>query len=97
MDVKSDFIHGEIQEEIYMHKHEGFIQYHSLVCKLNKSLYGLKQVPRAWYAKMDNFLLSLGFERCKYDPNVYLQHVGKLFQVIVLYVDDIFITSICTI
>ena len=47
--------------------------------------------PRLWYAKMDNFMLSLGFKRCKYDPNVYLQHVGNLFQVIVLYFDDIFI------
>ena len=42
---------------------------------------------------MDNFLLSLGFERCKYDPNVYLQHVGDLLQVIVLYVDDLLITD----
>ena len=74
---------------------EGFIHYPSLVCRLKKSLYGLKQAPRAWYAKMDNFLLSLGFERCKYDPNVYLQHIGDSLQVIVLYVDDILITRSC--
>ena len=72
MDVKSDFLNGELHEEIYMHNPEGFICYPSLVCRLNKSVYGLKQSPRAWYAKMDNFLLSLGFERCKYDPNVCL-------------------------
>ena len=65
MDVKSEFIHGEIQEEIYMHKNEGFQEDHSFVCRLKKSLYGLKQAPRAWYAKMDNFLISLGFERWK--------------------------------
>ena len=63
MDVKSEFIHHEINEEIYVNHCKGFIYYHSLVCKLNKSLYGLKESPRAWYAKMDNFLLSLGFER----------------------------------
>ena len=63
MDVKSEFIHGEIQEEIYMQQPKGFIEYTSLVCKLKKYFYGLKQAPRAWYAKMDNFLLSLGFER----------------------------------
>ena len=63
MDVKSDFIHGEIHEDIYMHYHEVFINYPSLVCRLKKSLYGLKQAPRAWYAKMDKFLLSQGFER----------------------------------
>ena len=64
----------------------------SLVCRLNKSLYGLKQSPRAWYAKMDNFLLSLGFERCKYETNVYFKHIGDLLQVIVLYVDNLLIT-----
>ena len=79
-----------------MQKPEGFLEYPSLVCRLNKSLYGLKQSPRAWYAKMDNFLLPLGFKRCKYDPNVYLKHVGDLLQVIVMYVDEILITGSCT-
>ena len=95
MDVKSDFIHREIHGEIYMWHPEDFIHYPSLVCRLKKSLYGLKQALWAWYAKMDNFLLSLGFERCKYDPNVYLQNVSDLLQVIVLYVDDILITGSC--
>ena len=63
MDVKGDFIHCDLHEEIYMQYPKGFIRDPSLVCKLSKSLYGLKQSPRAWYAKMDRFLLSLGFER----------------------------------
>ena len=63
MDVKTDFIHGDLHEEIYMQNLEGFIHDPSLVFILKKSLYGLKQAPEAWYAKMDNFLLSLGFER----------------------------------
>ena len=79
MDVKSAFLHGDLQEDIYMQQSEGFQEDPSLVCRLNKSLYGLKQSPRAWYAKMDNFLLSLGLVRCKYDPNVYLQHIGDVF------------------
>ena len=62
MDVMSDFIHGEIHEDIYMHHPKCFIHDTSLVFILNKSLYGPKQAPRAWYAKMDNFLLSLGSE-----------------------------------
>ena len=78
MDVKSDLKHGEIHEDIYMQKPEGFIHDPSLVFRLKKYLYGLKQAPRAWYAKMDKFLLSLGFERCKSDSNVYLQHVVNL-------------------
>ena len=60
MDVKSAFLHGEIQEEIYMNKPEGFQEYPSLFFRLNISLYGLKQAPRAWYAKIDSFLLSIG-------------------------------------
>ena len=49
----------------------------------------------AWYAKMDNFLLSRGFERWKYDPNVYFKHLYDYIQIIVLYVDNILITRIC--
>ena len=67
-----------------------------MICRLKKSLYGLKQVPRAWYAKMDAFLLSIGFTRCKSDPNVYLQKNYVNFEVIVIYVDDLLITCICT-
>ena len=63
MDVKSDLLHGEIQEYTYMHQPKGFQGDPSLVCMLKKSLYGLKQAPRAWYAKMDAFLLSIGFTR----------------------------------
>ena len=72
MDVKSDFLHGDLQEEIYMKHHKGYTSDPSLVCKLQKTLYGLKQAPRSLYAKMDGFLLSQNFQRCKYDPNVYL-------------------------
>ena len=63
MDVKSDFIHGEIHEDIYIYNLKCFIHDPSLFFRLKKSLYGLKQAPRDWYSKMDNFLLSQGFER----------------------------------
>ena len=65
MDVKSSFIHGDLHEEIYMNHLEGYISDPSLVCKLQKSLHGLKQAPRSWHAKMDAFLLSQNFQRCK--------------------------------
>ena len=74
MDVKSAFLHGDIHEEIYMKHPEGYITDPSLVCKLKKSLYGLKQAPREWYSKMDAFLLSQNFQRCRSDTNVYLQN-----------------------
>ena len=57
VDVKCAFLNGGITEDIYMHQPKGFVSNPYLVCKLNKSLYGLKQSPRAWYAKIDGFLL----------------------------------------
>ena len=61
MDVKSAFLHGDLQKEIYMKQLDGYTSDPSLVCKMQKSLYGLKQAPRAWYAKIDSFLLSHNF------------------------------------
>ena len=74
MDVKSAFLHGDLHEEIYMKHPEGYVTDPSLVCKLKKSLYGLKQALREWYSKMDAFLLSQNFYRCRSDTNVYSQN-----------------------
>ena len=65
MDVKSAFLNGDLQEDVYMTQPPGFEvegQEHK-VCKLIKALYGLKQAPRAWYAKMDDYLKKVGFQR----------------------------------
>ena len=94
MDVKSAFLHGDLHEEIYMEQPPGYIQNKSsLVCLLKKSLYGLKQAPRAWYAKMDSFLLDTGFSICHSDPNVYTKKAGNHLIILVLYVDDLILTS----
>ena len=78
MDVKYAFLHGDLHEEIYMEQPPGFIQNdYNLVCRLRKSLYGPKQAPRAWYAKMDRFLLDNGFSRCHSNNIVYTKKVGK--------------------
>ena len=72
MDVKSSFLHGDLQEEIYIEQPLGYVQDNSsLVCLLKKSLYSLKQAPRAWYAKMFSFLLDTGFSTCHSDLNVF--------------------------
>ena len=92
MDVKSTFLNGDIHEEIYMKHTKGYITDPSLFFKLKKSLYGLKQAPREWYSKMDAFLLSQNYQRCKSDPNVYIQQYDGHFIIIVLYVDDLLIT-----
>ena len=64
-----------------------------LVCNLKKLFYGLKQALRAWYAKIDGFLLSLNFVRCKSDLNVYLKMINGYLMIFVLYVDDLLITG----
>jgi hypothetical protein len=94
MDVKSAFLHGDLQKEIYMEQPPGYVQNDSsLVFRLKKSLYGLKQAPRAWYAKMDSFLIATGFSRCHSNPNVYSKKVGSHLIILVLYVDDLIITG----
>ena len=92
MDVECAFLNGDLNEYIYMKKQEYFVSNPSLVCRLKKSLYGLKQVPKAWYAKIDVFLMSLSFVRCKSDPNVYLKLIHGSLIIIVLYVDYLLIT-----
>ena len=61
VDVKCAFLNGDLTEYIYMHQPQGFSTNPSLVSRLKKSLYGLKQASKAWYAKIDSFLLSLNF------------------------------------
>jgi hypothetical protein len=69
MDVKTMFLHGDLEEEIYMKQLEGFLVNgkQELVWKLKKSLYGLNQYPRMWYRNFDTYILSLGFVRSKVD------------------------------
>ena len=84
MDVKCAFINGDLNEYIYMQKPEGFFSNTYFVCRLKKSLYGLKQSPKDWYAKIDGFLLSLSFILCMFDNNVYLKLIHGYFIIIVL-------------
>ena len=93
MDVKCDFVNGDINEEIYIDKPEGFFSNPYLVCTLKKSPYGLKQTPRAWYAKIDRFLLSLSFVLCNSISNVCLKLIHGSLMIIVLHVDDLLITG----
>jgi hypothetical protein len=95
MDVKNAFLYDDLYKEIYMEKPQGFMQDSYLVCRLKKSLYGLKQVLRAWYAKMDSYLLSQKFVCCKSDLNVYMLTTDDSLLLLVMYVDDLLIT-ICS-
>jgi hypothetical protein len=81
MDVKTTFLHGDLEEEIFMKQPEGYVVKgkKELVCKLKKSLYGLKQSPRMWYQKFDTYMLGLGFTRSKEDHCVYSKLIGDHF------------------
>jgi Reverse transcriptase (RNA-dependent DNA polymerase) len=73
MDIKTAFLNGVIEEEVYVEQPQGFETHDSQthVCRLKKALYGLKQAPRTWYGRIDNFLMSLGFIKSKADSNLY--------------------------
>ncbi|KAG7559229.1 Ribonuclease H-like superfamily [Arabidopsis thaliana x Arabidopsis arenosa] len=96
LDVMTAFLHGTLDEVIYMNQPEGFIEKgrEDEVCLLKKSLYGLKQSPRQWNQKFDEFMKSQGFHRSVNDPCVY--HKGstiddKIF--LLLYVDDMLVAA----
>jgi hypothetical protein len=93
MDVRTTFLNGEIEEEVYIKKLEGFMihdaKYH--MCRLKKALYGLKKTPRSWYEKLDEFLIILGFNKSFSDPNLYYHIVGDKCLILFLYVGDVFL------
>nr|KYP42748.1 Retrovirus-related Pol polyprotein from transposon TNT 1-94 [Cajanus cajan] len=96
LDVKTAFLHGELQEEIYMLQPEGFKEQgkENLVCRLTKSLYGLKQAPRCWYKRFDSFIISLGYNRLSSDHCTYYNRFDDNdFIILLLYVDDMLVVG----
>jgi hypothetical protein len=95
MDVKTTFLNGAIEEEVYNEQPQGFEVEDSKthVCKLKKALYGLKQSPRAWYGRIDSFLTSLDFTKSKANSNFYFKVMNDELIILLLYVDDLFLTG----
>ncbi|KAK1608830.1 hypothetical protein QYE76_032503 [Lolium multiflorum] len=93
MDVKTAFLNGELEEEIYMEQPDGFVVdgQEGKVCKLLKSLYGLKQAPKQWHEKFERTLTAEGFVVNEADKCVYYRHGGGEGVILCLYVDDILI------
>ncbi|WKA03284.1 hypothetical protein VitviT2T_021403 [Vitis vinifera] len=95
MDVKTAFLNGNLDEDIYMEQPEGFAKKGNehLVCKLKKSIYDLKQASRQWYIKFNNTITSFGFKENIVDQCIYLKVNGNKFIFLILYVDDILLAS----
>eukprot|EP00253_Pinus_taeda_P030440 PITA_30440 len=95
MDVKSAFLNGDLEEEVYIEQPDGFIlgKDPKLVCRLRKALYGLKQAPRAWYYCLDKYLHQKGFSEGSADKNPYIKIYNDKLLILVMYVDDIIFGS----
>jgi hypothetical protein len=91
MDVKTAFLNGGLQENVYMAQPEGFVMEDKehMRCKLKKSIYGLKQASRQWYLKFDEVIKKFGFIENQVDNCIYIKINGSMFIILVLYVDDI--------
>ncbi|WVZ98064.1 hypothetical protein U9M48_043546 [Paspalum notatum var. saurae] len=95
IDVKTAFLNDHLEEEIYMLQPEGFEKKRkeNMVCKLNRSIYGLKQASRQWYILFDNAITSYGFLMTEGDHCIYNKTIGGNFVLLSLYIDDILIAS----
>ena len=90
MDVKTAFLNGELTEEVYMIQPEGFTSTdESKVCKLQRSIYGLKQASRSWNMRFDKVIKMYGFIKNGEEPCIYKWANGPVVVFLVLYVDDI--------
>ena len=91
VDIETTFLHGDLEETIYMEQPKMMEndKYPDYVCKLNKPLYGLKQSPRQWYAKLHKFLLNANFTRLYSEPNLYVRKTNSEFIILGVYVDDL--------
>ncbi|CAL8993048.1 unnamed protein product [Prunus brigantina] len=95
LDVQNAFLHGYLDEEVYMRQPVGFVDptYPDHVCRLRRSLYGLKQAPRAWFHCFFSHLLRLGFIASQSDSSLFVYTQGSIHIYLLIYVDDILVTG----
>jgi histone deacetylase 1/2 len=95
LDVQNAFLHGVLEEEVYMRQPPGFEDKNAsnMVCKLDKAIYGLKQAPRSWYSELSTKLIVLGFKPSKSDMSSFIYDKGNVTINMLIYVDDIIVTS----
>jgi hypothetical protein len=95
MDVKTTFFIGKIEHEVFVEQLDCFVLHNkgTHVCKLRKALHSLKQAPKVWYDRIDGFLKIPGFQKIDADENLYFKLRGNQPVILILYVDDIFLTG----
>ncbi|KAG8493766.1 hypothetical protein CXB51_011188 [Gossypium anomalum] len=97
VDVNNAFLNCDLADEVFMQQPPGYIQYgadgQTLVCRLKKALYGLRQALRAWFDKLKAFLVSVGFVMSKSDASLFVQVMPSSILYVLVYVDDIIITG----
>lgn len=95
LDVKNAFLHGDLTETIYMHQPPGFRdpEHPDYVCLLQRSLYDLKQAPRAWFQRFATYITTVGFTPSRCDSSLFIYRQGDDTAFLLLYVDDIVLTA----
>jgi len=97
IDINNAFLYGDLKETVFMLQPPGLESAnYSLVCKLNKAIYGLKQTPRSWFHKLSATLSSLGFSSTKSDSSLFVKFHKTHTMMVLIYVDDIIITGTST-
>ena len=95
LDVKNAFLHGFLKEDVYMEQPPGYATNDSnlWVCKLHKSLYGLKQASRSWFERFSLHIQEAGFQKSALDHSLFIYHKGGITTWLLIYVDDIVLTG----
>ncbi|GJR76117.1 ribonuclease H-like domain-containing protein, partial [Tanacetum coccineum] len=95
LDVKNSFLHGDLSETVYMHQPSGFrdSEHPDYACLLQRSLYGLKHAPRAWFHRFASYITRVGFHHSHYDSSLFIYRQGTDTAYLLLYVDDIVLTA----
>ncbi|GKU94149.1 hypothetical protein SLEP1_g7678 [Rubroshorea leprosula] len=95
LDINNAFLHDHLEEQLFMKQPTGFVdpRFPQHVCKLRKSIYGLKQAPQAWFTELKSFIISQGFSQSKSNSSLFILHKGSTCIYFLVYVDDIIITG----